>query len=248
MHPNSQCRGFTLIELLVVISIIAILIAILLPAVGMVRSAARAAVCQSNLRQLHLAAMAFSEDHEGELISMSGGNDWRWFREIMPYLTHNAGSWNNGASIVAETQTVLCCPTFKGRITDQAGPSLEWDSRGYAINAQPLTPENWTHTFNDWSWWSGAGGPNRIIRIAEISRQSERDLFTDGDWGAITGPNWFNDRKGCLQSGTIDAPTVWGWYVPGPREARHRANRNVAFFDGSIHTFPLATTDWLLAH
>lgn len=56
-------RGFTLIELLVVISIIALLIAILLPALGSARTAARQVACQSNLRQIGIAYVAYQNDN-----------------------------------------------------------------------------------------------------------------------------------------------------------------------------------------
>ena len=64
-----RARGFTLIELLVVIAIIALLIGILLPALGAARKAGQKSVSLSNMRQLGLAASIYSNDEDGHLPS-----------------------------------------------------------------------------------------------------------------------------------------------------------------------------------
>jgi prepilin-type N-terminal cleavage/methylation domain-containing protein/prepilin-type processing-associated H-X9-DG protein len=59
-------RGFTLIELLVVISIIALLLAILMPGLSLAKEQARSIACRSNLRQYAVGARMFSDDHDFE--------------------------------------------------------------------------------------------------------------------------------------------------------------------------------------
>ncbi len=63
--------GFTLIELLVVIAIIAILIGLLLPALASARASSRAIVCSSNMRQMGVGSLMYTDDHRGVLPAFS---------------------------------------------------------------------------------------------------------------------------------------------------------------------------------
>jgi len=66
MLHRSRTRGFTLIELLVVIAIIALLIGILLPALGRARSNAKYMKCATQIKQIHQALVLWAEDYRGE--------------------------------------------------------------------------------------------------------------------------------------------------------------------------------------
>jgi len=87
-------RAFTLIELLVVIAIIAILAAILFPVFAKAREKARQSSCSSNLKQIALAAMQYTQDYD-ERIPQSGGyaapstlytQNREWYFSCEPYM------------------------------------------------------------------------------------------------------------------------------------------------------------------
>lgn len=85
---KKSSRGFTLVELLVVIAIIGILIGMLLPAVQMVREAARRTQCGNNIRQLGLA-LHLHHDSFSELPYGWDQLGWTWGAKILPYIEQN---------------------------------------------------------------------------------------------------------------------------------------------------------------
>ena len=109
--------GFTLIELLVVISIIAILAAILFPVFARARENARRSSCQSNLKQIGLAIVQYTQDYDERLpINYSGtggGSPWSDFNDIYCYATPRAGegSWITGVQPYVKSWRLFACPS-----------------------------------------------------------------------------------------------------------------------------------------
>ena len=90
-------RGFTLVELLVVIAIIALLAALLLPAIGQAKSVGQKATCISNQKQLQMAHTMFSHDHGDKILYSSA---WQ-YEKCAPYAwmsgSLNLGQYGNRA-------------------------------------------------------------------------------------------------------------------------------------------------------
>lgn len=127
---NQRRRAFTLIELLVVISIIAVLIALLLPAVQQAREAARRTQCKNNLKQLGLAVHNYESTFSTVPPVILAAPQTAWAPFLFPYIEQKIPydfnvAWNhaNNATIV-NPQTgrtnnqavikVLVCPSAPG--------------------------------------------------------------------------------------------------------------------------------------
>ncbi|HUS72925.1 MAG TPA: prepilin-type N-terminal cleavage/methylation domain-containing protein [Sedimentisphaerales bacterium] len=84
-------RGFTLVELLVVIAIIALLMAMLAPALRKVREQGNDVLCRNNLRQIGLGAELYAEAWESQIPrGKGGGSGETWYMLFMPYLAQRA--------------------------------------------------------------------------------------------------------------------------------------------------------------
>ena len=77
-------KGFTLIELLVVISIIALLLSILTPSLGLAKEKARRVICQTNLKQISLVTMMYANDNRSKLPVTDDKGGAGWFLDV-PY-------------------------------------------------------------------------------------------------------------------------------------------------------------------
>ena len=104
--------GFTLIELLVVIAVIAILAALLLPALSRAKAAADAAVCKNNLRQISIGLHLYLNDFS-TYVPWIDTNQTPWFDALVPYVGSHWPEYNLTASgQLLPRQRVYACPGY----------------------------------------------------------------------------------------------------------------------------------------
>jgi len=228
-------HGFTLIELLVVISIIALLVSILMPALSGARGQARAVVCSSNQRQLVLGWIYYADDnngrlpggHNGEAYSIEPGRvDWVAAPQDeagnhIPVETATVEDKIRGierGSIFQYTQHAYLynCPDDRRDIQKTA-------LRSYGIPGS-MNGDCYWKTLGDEGWCVHEYGGPTNTKYANIRRPSEKYVF--------------------VEEGTDAAYSSWGsWNQFGsgdqwldPPALRHGNVTNLGFADGHAET------------
>ncbi len=215
-YPHSQ-KAFTLIELLVVIAIIAILAAILFPVFARARENARRSSCQSNLKQIGLGLMQYTQDYDESLpIIWYGSNPTiYWVDTVQPYV---------------KSYQLFHCPSDSGN----AVPALNNGLSSYGAN------------MGGWREGSGTPkGPSisqgsATTRLSAIQSVSTTVFALDGskfehstDWNDVAAPNTGGSALLSINTTAIPRTTTAG------DVERHLDTLNVLWCDGHVKSMKL---------
>ncbi len=199
--PRKTGRGFTLIELLVVISIVALLLGMLLPALGRARESAKTVRCLSNVRQIGIAWTMYAGDFSDRAApySLATGTEqtYWWGREDEDQnrIDHEKGVLSPYLASSLHDGSIYECPTQPAGSYDTQS-QFDQVTSTYGYNGYGLAPSTTGH--------SGLGS-QPWARLSSLRRPNE--LFVVGDSMMILGS--------LRNSALLDPPelfTSWGWF------------------------------------
>lgn len=236
IKASGSHTAFTLIELLVVIAIISLLLSIMMPALAHVKNKGRAIVCQSNLKQIGLAFMLYSNDYNDYAIpscDVATQTYW-WGQKLADGVDHKAGFiWTYVGSDLKKNGVYECPAQKFGSYMLQAKPPGEpddpkWITSTYGYNGYYLTPamSGWSQISDrPWQRISSISGSDKVIAYAD----SMLDWDTTGNSPMLQNVSLL-DPPYLLSSDGMS----WEKNISPTTSFRHNERTSISFVDGHI--------------